>query len=65
HACAVVSLPGEWRSCGKTPEENDPKTVPFESVPLTRKVVHIRFEKQEFACGIVYRIPLVKAMAEA
>ena len=39
---------------GKTPEVSAPKTLPFESVPLTRKVVHIRQDKQEIVKEIVH-----------
>ena len=35
------------RGMRKTPEVREPKTLPFESVPLTRKVVHIQPGKRE------------------
>ena len=45
----VESLP-----CANGCSEAPSQTLPFESVPLTRKVVHIRFEKQEIVKEIVY-----------
>ena len=40
----------------KTPEVNDPKTLPFESVPLTRKMVHrLGTGIRPFVRAFVYR----------
>ena len=42
-ALDVESLPCA-NGCSKAPSQ----TLPFESVPLTRKVVHIQLDKQKF-----------------
>ena len=38
-----------FRAYGKTPEVSAPKTLPFESIQLTWKVVHIQFRPESFA----------------
>ncbi|MDO5391671.1 MAG: hypothetical protein Q4F24_11370, partial [Eubacteriales bacterium] len=43
-----IALDAESLPCANGCSEAPSQTLPFESVPLTRKVVHIRFDKQEF-----------------
>ena len=53
-----IDMPVQWYPSrasgghGKTPEVSAPKTLPFESIPLTWKVVHIQhiqFRPESFA----------------